>query len=245
MQTEILCEISGATATLTLNRPEKRNALSFELLSALEQQLLNIKKTASVQLVILRSSGEHFCAGADLKEFKQRKTKEAREEFFSCLARCLKLLSSLPQTTLCAVQGYALAGGFGLAMACDVVVAQDDSVFGLPELRIGLLPAVIMPYIVKSCGQQLAKQLILSAERLNAQQAYAAGILLHCYSKEKFNTHLDALIKNMLALKPRSSRQSKVLLRSLHNASLLKGLAKESARWSLLEEAEAEFAKLT
>ena len=146
----LLVDVRDGVATLTLNRPEARNALNQTVIRELGAALAHLEGDAETRVVVIRGAGERaFCAGADLKGmFRTRSILDAREQYAE-LAQVLEAIPRMRRPVIAQVHGYALAGGCGLAAACDVVIAADDAVFGLPEIRLGLLPLMVLAPILR------------------------------------------------------------------------------------------------
>lgn len=176
----IQLEIDGAVASLTLCRPEKRNALSRELIEQLTAAIKQVAGTPDVRLLVLAAEGTVFCAGMDLQQMEDRaKAANAEVEWQRdtvCYQELLKAMFQLPIPTLAIVQGPALAGGLGLVLACDLVLAADAAVFGLPEPKRGITAAVVTPLLIYRIGNGQATCLLLSGENWSAQRACTAGL---------------------------------------------------------------------
>jgi methylglutaconyl-CoA hydratase len=172
-------EIQGPTATLWLNRPDVRNALDEVLLSEITQAIKHLEQDDSVRVIILAGRGKVFCAGADLNWMKRMAAYSAEENKHDAmgLATMLKTLKEVRKPTIARVHGAAFAGGMGLAAACDMVVAEPAAEFCLSEVRIGLIPSTISPYIIQALGIQASRRYMLTAERLSAQEAHRLGFV--------------------------------------------------------------------
>src|ERR1700730_7700946 len=175
---EVLTAIDGAVATVTINRPAQRNALSPTVTRGLRAALGSVRGDDRVRVVVLRGAGDRaFCAGADLASLAAGagflELHEARGE----IAGLFEDLWSLGKPTIARVQGYALAGGFGLALACDFVVASDDATFGAPEVSIGLWPYMITVPLVRSMRPKDALDLILTGRRVTAAEGRELGFV--------------------------------------------------------------------
>ncbi len=178
MQLEnLLVQRDDGVATVTINRPDARNALNTPTLAELKRAFTELSVDDSARVVVLRGAGDvAFCAGADLKEVARLGDLPARRRYFSAVADLLEIIHRMPQPVVARVAGYALAGGMGLAAGCDFVLAADNAEFGLPEIRLGLFPMVVMAPILRLCGPRAAVELALGGERINARRAYEVGI---------------------------------------------------------------------
>jgi hypothetical protein len=159
----LLVEVADGVARVTLNRPEVRNALDAALLGALEAALRRLEDDPAARVVVLAGAGERaFCAGADLKGVADRGTTLQARESFGGLARILEHMAKMRTPVIARVHGYALAGGCGLAAGADIVIAADDAVFGLPEIKVGLLPLIVMAPILRAVSRKRGMLMILS-----------------------------------------------------------------------------------
>lgn len=165
--------------TVTLNRPEVRNAFNEDLIRDLSTWAATVPSDGSVRVVVLRGAGSSFCAGADL-QWMSRMAGYSREENLADAGRAASMflaLDSLPVPLVGRIHGAALGGGSGLAAICDVVVAADDAVFGFTEVVLGILPAMISPYVVRKIGLSAARELCLSGVRFPASRAKDIGLV--------------------------------------------------------------------
>ena len=174
----VLVEVSESVATVTLNRPEQRNPLSPTMLRELRQALVTAREDTSIRTVILTGAGDKaFCAGADLGGFVAEATELERHRdrglFVDLFAACERLGKPL----IGCVNGHALAGGFGLALACDILVAADTATFGTPEIKVGVWPMMIMAIVVRNLGRKRALELFMTGERIDAATAQQWGIV--------------------------------------------------------------------
>ena len=166
-------------ATLTLNRPERNNAFDDSLIELLIETLDLIERDDSVRILLLRARGKHFCAGADLNWMRRMAAfgdAENRADALQ-LANLLDRLNRLPKPVVAVVQGSAFGGGVGLLSCCDIVLAYDAAVFCLSEVRLGLVPATIGPYVIHAIGASAARRFMLSAERFDAREALRLGLV--------------------------------------------------------------------
>ncbi|MEP5760997.1 MAG: crotonase/enoyl-CoA hydratase family protein [Litoreibacter sp.] len=166
-------------ATVSLNRPEKRNAISGQMIAELAQMAENLATNQSVRVVILQGAGGHFCAGGDLGWMKAQiaadsptRAREARK-----LADMLSVWNALPKPVIARIEGSAFGGGVGLACVCDIAVATSGAKFGLTETKLGLIPATIGPYVVARMGEGMARRVFMSSRVFGAQEACRLGII--------------------------------------------------------------------
>ena len=169
---------SRGVATVTLNRPKVHNAFDQALVARLTDAFANVAADESIRAMLLRGRGETFCAGADLHWMRRSAdfSKEENEQDAHRLAAMLRALNDLPVPTIALVQGGAYGGGLGLLAACDIVVAVDNCKFAFTETRLGLIPAVISPFVVGAIGARHARRYFLTAERFGAREALRIGL---------------------------------------------------------------------
>lgn len=192
---------------ITLNRPEKRNALSFELVEELKINFARAEGDDGVKVIVLRANGETFCAGADLSYLQklQNFSREENLEDSRLLKDLFYKIYTLNKVVIAQVQGHALAGGCGLATVCDFVYAVPEAKFGYTEVKIGFIPAIVMVFLIRKIGEQKSKHLLLSGELVSAESAVQFGLANKIVSKEKLET---AVIDFALRLIKNNSGQS-------------------------------------
>jgi len=199
----LLEDVTEGVAGLTLNRPEVRNALNHALISELEAALRRLDADPAARVIVLRGAGDRaFCAGADLKGVGDRGTTLQARESFSGLARVLELMARMRTPVIAQVHGFALAGGCGLAAGADIVVAADDAVFGLPEIKVGLLPLIVMAPILRTVGRKRGLLMILSGEPVSAREAYDMGLVSRLVPRAELESTADALARTLAGYSP-------------------------------------------
>lgn len=200
--TPLLYAVEHGVARITLNRPERRNALSWALVGDLRAAFARAKADPDVRVCVLTGSGDKaFCAGADLEGMTGTDvvaTHGARGE----LAELFRDLYGLGKPTIARVRGYALAGGFGLALACDLVVAADDAVFGAPEVDLGLWPHMITVPLIRSMPPKVALELMLTARRVDAAEAQRIGFVTRVVPVAELDAAVDDLAATLAAKPP-------------------------------------------
>ncbi len=193
-------EIKDEIGILTLNRPEKRNALHPELVQQMKSKLNEIQKNQSVKVLIITGEGKAFCAGADLEYLNKLKTYSSieNEKDSRDLAELFLMLYNFQKPVIAAVNGAALAGGCGLASVCDLIVAdKTNAKFGYPEVRIGFIAAVVSTFLIRRVGEGLAKHLLLSGEIIEADRAYEIGFVNYLNSNVlELSLDLASKLKN-------------------------------------------------
>jgi methylglutaconyl-CoA hydratase len=172
-------KVEKRIAYITLNRPDKRNALDGEMVEALTEAFVKAETDAGVKLIILRAEGKAFCAGADLAYLQQLQSNTYEENLADSLRlkALFEKIYTLPKVVIAQVQGHALAGGCGLATVCDFVFSVPDAKFGYTEVKIGFIPAIVMFFLVRKIGEGRAKELLLSGELISAAAAEKYGMI--------------------------------------------------------------------
>jgi enoyl-CoA hydratase len=199
----LLVDVQNGVGTLTLNRPETRNALNPTVIRELEAALARLEGDAAVRVVVVRGAGERaFCAGADLKGmFGTESILEAREQY-ARLARILEAIPRMRAPVIAQVHGYALAGGCGLAAACDLVIAAEDAVFGLPEIRLGLLPLMVLAPILRAASPRRVLELVLTGRELPAPEALDIGLVTRVVPRADLERVVGDVARMLVGLSP-------------------------------------------
>jgi methylglutaconyl-CoA hydratase len=184
---DLLYEIQDRLGLLTLNRIEKRNAFNNHLLAEMQKQLDTAIADPQVRVIILKANGKHFSAGADLAWMQDmaRFSEEENLKDAMVLGKLMQTLNQSPKPTIAMVHGSAFGGGAGLAAACDISIAANSAQFCFSEVKLGLIPAVISPYVVNAVGERSAKALFMSAEVFDAAKAQALNLIHHCVPEDQ------------------------------------------------------------
>ena len=231
-------------ATLTLARPEKRNALSGEMIAELTEAAASLGSDADVRVVVLAAEGSSFCAGGDLDWMKAQRsaTPEARRAEALKLAGMLRALDSMPKPLIGKIHGRAFGGGVGLVSVCDAAVGAENAEFGLTEVRLGLIPATIGPYVVARMGASRARSVFFSGRIFSAKEALAYGLLSRTVPAAELDGAVEGEVAPYLDAAPGAVADGKALLRSLAPAiddSVANATADALvARWENPESAE-------
>lgn len=218
-ETVITLAIEQQIATITLNRPDKRNAFNEELIAALDNAFTQLGNNPEVRAIILAAQGKAFCAGADLNWMRRMADYEWDKNLADAttLANMLTSIARCPKPTIAAVQGDVYAGGMGLVAACDMAVAAPQAGFCLSEVKIGLAPATIAPYVVRAMGMRAAQRYFLSAERFTADEALRIGFI-HEISDDVSVT-AQQWAQNLCTLGPQAVSACKDLLHAVEGDS--------------------------
>jgi len=206
-------EFSGEIATITLNRPEKRNAISAEMIGELLSAFSEVESSLA-RVLILTGAGKAFCSGMDLEALKALTTQSPAEqqEDTGRLARLCRRIWTFPKPTIAAVNGAAIAGGCGIATLCDVTIAVPEAKFGYPEVHIGFLPAVVSVFLVRQIGEKQARDLLLTGRIIDAAEAHRLGLVTQIVPAQELMNAAQALATTLLACSPVSLHMTKKLL---------------------------------
>ena len=215
-------ERRGAVAHVWLNRPEARNAMDNKMTLELPRLFKSLEKDASVRVIVLGGRGSAFCSGADLGRMEKAGRATGVKNRADALksAQFFNALYVLPKPTIARVHGPAFAGGMGLVCACDVVVASEDAMFCLPETRIGLVPAMISPYVVRAMGANAARRYVLSGERFSAKEAKSMGLVHELVPAAELDAAVERIAQAFVACAPGALAEAKKLLRNVIGAPI-------------------------
>ncbi|NDA87989.1 MAG: enoyl-CoA hydratase/isomerase family protein, partial [Betaproteobacteria bacterium] len=190
------CELNQGVGLIWLNRPELRNAMNDLMLAELGEAIENAMHDDAVRVVLLAGRGKAFCAGGDLAWMKKARDMSPQEAQADSgrLAAVLRRLHDSPKPTVARVQGSAFAGGLGLVAACDIAIASAQTRFCLSEVKLGLIPAMISPYVIKAIGERQARRYFLSAEVFEAAEAWRIGLVQHIVPDEELDGAINAML---------------------------------------------------
>lgn len=202
-------------ATLTLNRPDKHNALDANTLSELSDALRAVQADSKVRLVVLTGAGASFCAGADIAHMRSMMgfTEQQNIEDALLLARTLRLLDELEQPVIARINGNVFGGGLGIVACTDIAIAVDSAKFALTEVRLGIVPAAISPYVVAAIGSRQARRLFLTAAMFEAAEARELGLVHFTSSADALDAAVEAQVDLVLRGGPEALRAAKKLVR--------------------------------
>jgi len=227
----VLQRIDAGVGRLTLNRPEVHNAFDDALIGQLTAALLSLEADWRVRVVVLAAAGKSFSAGADLA-WMQRMAGYSEAENLDdarALAGLMSTLDRLAKPTVALVQGAAFGGGVGLVACCDIAIASEAASFALSEVKLGLIPAVISPYVVAAMGPGAARRFILTAERFSAQQALALGLVHEVVPADRLEETGQKVLDHLAQGGPRAQAEAKDLALSLAGRPIDRGLVEETA----------------
>lgn len=233
MSQSILVEIDAGVGILTLNRPEKHNAFDAGLIDELAQSIEAMTGNDAVRVVVLSSTGKSFCAGADLDWMRRAADYSAEENLREArlLAEMLRRLKACPKPVIARVQGPAYGGGVGLIACCDIVIATVDAQFALSEVKLGLIPATIGPYVVAAIGERYARRYMLTAERFSAREAYRIGLVHELVMDERaLDAAVGELVTALLQNGPVALAECKTLIADIAGRPLTAELIEDTAQ---------------
>ncbi len=223
---------TAGVATVTLNRPDVRNAFNDEVIAELTQVFADLSARSDLRCIVLAANGPAFCAGADLNWMRAMAGYDWDQNHADAqkLAGMLHTLDQCPLPIVGRVQGDCYAGGMGLAAICDVLVASDNVTFCLSEARLGLLPATIAPYVVRAMGAQAARRYFTTAERFSAAQAHAMGMVHELCTSAELDARVAGIVATLVANGPAAVRACKLLVRDVAGQPITDALRSETAR---------------
>jgi methylglutaconyl-CoA hydratase len=220
----VLYELRSPAVILTLNRADKRNALSRDLIAALTETFARARDDAAARCVILAADGPVFCAGMDLAELQESlaRPKDASPVWEDALrlAKLYELIYTLPKPTVAAVQGAAVAGGAGLVTVCDLAIAAAEARFGYPEVRRGLVAAMVMPHLLRHVGERLGRYLLLTGELIDAVDALRGGLINEVVSSDNLMDRAMSLSRSLAEGGPGALASTKAFLHRFSRQSL-------------------------
>ncbi len=210
-------DIAHGVATVTLNRPEVRNAFNEDMIAELTAAFTELGQRTDVRCIVLAAAGSAFCAGADLNWMK-RMASYTREENLAdaaALAGMLRTIYECPKPTIARVQGDVYAGGTGLVAACDMAVSVDTAGYCLSEVKLGLIPATISPYVIRAMGARAAHRYFLTAERFDAAEALRIGFVHEVVPAESLDAKVAAIVKALVNAGPAAMKACKQLVQDV------------------------------
>jgi methylglutaconyl-CoA hydratase len=216
--------------TVTLNRPEVRNAFNDEVIAELTAVFLELARRDEVRCIVLAGNGPAFCAGADLNWMKRMATytREENIEDASKLARMLEVLFHCPKPTIAKVQGDVYAGGTGLVAACDIAVSVDTAQYCLSEVKLGLIPATISPYVMRAMGTRASHRYFLTAERFGAAEAQRIGFVHEVVKAEDLAAKTAEIAQALVNAGPQAVKACKKLLHDVAGQDISAGLVRRT-----------------
>jgi len=220
----------GGVHTITLSRPEVRNAFNDAVIAELKNAFLSVAQDARVRCVVLAAEGPAFCAGADLNWMRRMADYSRAENLADAgeLAAMLRAIYECPQPTIARVQGDVYAGGMGLVAACDMVVSVDTANYCLSEVKLGLIPATISPYMIRAMGTRAAHRYFLTAERFSAAEAHRIGLVHEVVAVEALDVKVGELAHALVNASPNALRACKKLVQDVAEREINDALVRQT-----------------
>lgn len=214
-QPPLLLDRAGPVARITLNRPQLHNAFDEHLIAELTDALASLGADAEVRAVVLTGSGKSFSAGADLGWMRRMAESDEAANLADArrLEQLLRTLDELPKPTVAMINGAALGGGTGLTAACDIAIAAEHATFGTTEVRLGIVPATISPYVVRAIGARQARRYFLTGERITAAEAHGVGLVHEVVAATELEARTEHVLAALLAGGPAAIAEAKHLVR--------------------------------
>ncbi|HEY0901676.1 MAG TPA: enoyl-CoA hydratase-related protein, partial [Micavibrio sp.] len=228
----VLLNVADGVATITLNRPDTHNAFDEHVIAALTGKLDVLHLDKSVRVLVLRGAGKSFSAGADLNWMKRAAgfTEDQNKADALALAGMLNKLYTLPLLTIACVQGAAMGGGLGLVSCCDIVIADQDALFALSEVKLGLIPATIAPYVLRAMGERQARRYFQTGERFKGKTAHTMGFVHEVVSgTEAMDARLIEILKSVASNGPNAMKDAKKLCLDLAGQDITPALMDDTA----------------
>jgi len=225
-------ERAGKVATIWMNRPAVLNAFDEQLIAELADASAELDADASIRVVILGGRGKHFSAGADLNWMKRASqfTHEQNVEDARKFAGMLRTLAEMGKPTIARVQGATLGGGTGLTAACDMAIASSDAVFSTSEVKFGIIPSAISPYVLRAIGPRHALRYFQSAERISAARALEIGLVGEVVPLDELDACIDKLVDSLLQGGPQAQKAAKDLIATVNGKNIDKSISEETAQ---------------
>ncbi|MDH3762311.1 MAG: enoyl-CoA hydratase/isomerase family protein [Gammaproteobacteria bacterium] len=218
--------------SIILDRPEQHNAFDDALIGELIEIIDRLAGDDSVRIVVLRAEGKSFSAGADLNWMRRMADYDQDQNLADALqlAELMRCLNALPKPVIARVQGAAFGGGVGLVACCDIALASDRALFSLSEVKLGLIPAVISPYVVRAIGERAARRYMLSAERFDAREAGLLGLVHEVVEHEALDSSLESMLETLLDCGPGAQAAAKDLILDVAAKTIDRALIENTAR---------------
>jgi len=222
----VLSTNEGSVKRITLNRPEKRNALNDEVIAGIKEALRETDREERTRAVVITGSGKDFCSGADLSALKRISEGSVAENLQDArsLVELFLLIRKVRVPVVAAVKGRALAGGCGLASACDIVLASNSARFGYPEVKIGFVPAIVMAILLRSVSEKRAFELVTRGEEIGAEEAKHIGLVNRVFEDEKFDEEITAYVHHFEKTSKSAVSLTKSLLYQIDGLAFLEAL---------------------
>ncbi len=232
MEANVLTERQGSIGIVTLNRADRHNAFDDVLIADLTKTLKQLDNDKGIRVVVLSAAGKSFSAGADLNWMKRMATYSIEDNIKDArgLAELMRVLDCMSKPTVARVQGAALGGGVGLVACCDIAIGVSSANFALTEVKLGLIPAVISPYVIAAIGKRDARRYFLTAERFDAAEAYRLGLLHDIVTNdEQLDERINDVVEALLAASPAAITSAKALISAVADRPINYALIEDTA----------------
>ncbi|HJN06612.1 MAG TPA: enoyl-CoA hydratase-related protein [Bacteroidales bacterium] len=222
----ILYEQMEGVAWISLNRPEVHNAMNEEMIAELTDAFLSFNELKDIRAVVLTGNGKSFCAGADINYMKRIATLGTNEnvEDAKKLALMFRSVYNCPIPTIALIFGSVFGGANGILSACDIVIAEENTTFAFTEVKLGIAPATIAPFVIKRIGEFGAKELMLTGKRFKAKEAKKWNLVNHVYNNEKEENPLDEILKQFESSAPEAVKETKKLIKEILGKDINEGI---------------------
>lgn len=226
-----VCVDERGVAIVTLTRADKHNALNADVVRELHGAISNVSTASAVRVVVLTGAGASFCAGADIAHMRSMLTADeaANAADAMALAECFRAIDECPKPVIARIQGNAFGGGLGLIAAVDIAIASQQAKFALTEVRLGIIPATISPFVVRAIGSRQARRLFLTAEMFAAEEAKQIGLVHHVCSAESLDAEVSKRVDWLLRGGPQALAAAKELVRSVDGVGNAEALSQRTA----------------
>ncbi len=213
----VILDQQGPVSRIKLNRPEVRNAFNVELIQELESSFRQVEKDPKARVVVLSGEGGFFCAGADLNWMKSfvGASRETNEKDAQKLVQLLTYLNEFPKPLVVQVHGAAVGGGVGLVAVADIAIAVEETLYSLAEVKLGLIPAVISPFVISKLGVAASRRYFLTGEKFSNEEAHRYGLIHEEVVSEDLESRTSEIVQNLLSSGPEAIRESKKLIRKV------------------------------
>jgi methylglutaconyl-CoA hydratase len=232
MYTSLSIDFTKQVATIWMNRPDVHNAFDETLITELTQAFAELDADPSVRVVVLAGRGKSFSAGADLNWMKRAAQNGVDENLRDAraLAAMLRTIAQMTKPTIARVQGAALGGGMGLASACDMAVASTKAVFATSEVRFGIIPSAISPYVIRAIGARQSYRYFQTAERISAERAREIGLVHEAVEPEQLDAKVQEVVEALLLGGPLSQKAAKDLIVAVNNKPIIDAVVEDTAQ---------------
>jgi isohexenylglutaconyl-CoA hydratase len=204
--------LDGPVATITLNRPEARNALSHQMVTDLLEYFQSIRNNRAIRVVVMRAAGKTFCVGGDIRDLSAPRTEAEERAAIARVDTLLRAINRAPQVVIQRIHGAVLGGGIGLVCVSDIAIASAGARFGLPEVRLGIVPSIISPFVVQRLGLTRARRWMLTGAQFDARAAQEVGLIHEVCDEETLDQRVSATVHDVLQCSPNALAECKRLL---------------------------------